>query len=58
MKTQAVLADAQSEELADTLIAISVIAKLLASRIRNGQDKSEKGEKDNGKNERTCCGAY
>ena len=53
MKTQAVVADAKSEELADTLTAISVIAKLLASKIRNGQDKSEEGEKDNGKNERT-----
>ena len=49
MKTQALIADAQSEELADTLTAISVIAKLLASKIRNGQDKSE--EEENGKNE-------
>ena len=56
MKTQAEIAEAQSEELADNLTAISVVAKLLASKIRNGHDKSEKGE-DNGKNERTCCRA-
>lgn len=46
------------EELADTLIAISVIAKRLAVKLRPvvNQSNEEKGENANVKDVRTCCG--
>ena len=46
------------EELADTLIAISVIAKRLAVKLRPvvNQSNVEKGENANVKYVRTCCG--
>ena len=49
---------AECEELADTLIAISVVAKRLATKLRPvvNQSNVEKGENANGKDVRTCCG--
>ena len=49
---------AECEELADTLIAISVVAKRLATKLRPvvNQSNVEKGEIANVKDVRTCCG--
>lgn len=49
---------AECEELADTLIAISVVAKRLATKLRPvvNQSNVEKGENVNVKDVRTCCG--
>ena len=49
---------AEREELADTLIAISVVAKRLATKLRPvvSQSNVEKGENANVKDVRTCCG--
>ena len=58
MKHNTVFALPPDEDLADTLTAISVVSKLLASIIRDGQKLMEEGGKTNGNNERTCCGAY
>ncbi len=41
--------DAADEELIDTLIAISVVAKRLAAKLRqSNENNSESEEKDNG----------
>ena len=56
MTTQDVRPDVtqrDNEELADTLIAISVVAKRLATKLR--AEETRKGENEYVKNVRTCC---
>lgn len=46
---------AEDEDLIDTLIAISVVAKRLARQLQN--EMSMKGDRQNEQNERTVTGA-